>query len=234
MLHSIPFSLSPQTLKHFVICAFVITWAMVTGCSPHPSPKNTLAEVKQAFQNSILELEAEQKAVKKDFKSGRAALLSFQSALKKAVDKDNEFAKIHNKWQEIQGRISVLYDKFLGLVEGADRVYTELDNRTNRITDDTLRSEIQAELQGSIERYAARLKLSKAGIDRLRAQATRVTDIMSGLEVRFTLKVVEDELGTIFKEIDETVEAVMAQLEVLIQESKRFPAVTPLAATPEG
>jgi hypothetical protein len=158
-------------------------------------------------------------------------LLAFQTALKSAIDKDNEFAKVYSRWREIQGRISVLYDKFLGLVDGADRVYTELANRANRITDPDLKTAIQAELQASIERYAARLKVSKTGIDRLRAQATKVTDVMSALEVRFTLKVVEDELGGIFKDIDETVEAVMAQLEALIEESKRFPTASPLAAT---
>jgi len=229
MLHSIDSLLSLQTLKRLAACAFVIAWSVVAGCSPHPDPKSTLTEVKQAFQDSILALEAEQKEVKKDFKAGRSALLTFQSALKSAIDKDSEFAKVQNRWHEIQGRISVLYDKFLGLVDGADRVYTELDNRTNRITDEELRTRIQAELQASIERYAARLQVSKAGIDRLRAQATRVTDVMSALEVRFTLKVVEDELGSIFKEIDDTVESVMAQLEVLIQESKRFPAAAPVA-----
>jgi chromosome segregation ATPase len=192
---------------------------------------NTLAGVKRAFQDSILELEAEQRTVKTEFGEGRSTLMAFQTALKSAIDKDNEFAKVYNRWREIQGRISVLYDKFLGLVDGADRVYTELANRANRITDPELRTVIQAELRASIERYAARLKVSKTGIDRLRAQATKVTDVMSALEVRFTLKVVEDELGGIFKDIDETVEAVMAQLEALIEESKRFPTASPLTTT---
>jgi len=234
MLHSIDSLLSLPALKRLAVCVFVVAWSVVAGCSPHLEPKGTLAEVKEAFQDSILQLEAEQQAIKTNFKSGRSALLTFQSALKSAVDKDSEFAKVQNKWHEIQDRISVLYDKFLGLVDGADRVYTELDNRTNRITDEEIRTPLQAELQASIERYAARLRVSKAGIDRLRAQATRVTDVMSALEVRFTLKVVEDELGGIFKEIDDTVESVMAQLEVLIQESKRFPTAVPVTATKEG
>lgn len=206
----------------------VIALTALNGCTANPDPKSTLTEVKQAFQDSILALEAEQKNVKTNFKEGRASLLSFQSALKSAQDKDKEFAKVYNKWREIQGRISALYDKFLGLVDGADRVYSELDTRADRIMDPDLRARIKTELQSSIERYAGRLKLSKAGIDKLRSKATKVTDVMSALEVRFTLKVVEDELGTIFKDIDETVETVMAQLEVLIQESKSFPMASPL------
>jgi chromosome segregation ATPase len=214
--------------KQFKIGIFVTTVIVVAGCSSAPDPQSTLAEVKQAFQDSILALEAEQKNVKTNFKEGKSSLLSFQSALKSAQDKDKEFAKVYNRWREIQGRISELYDKFLGLVKGADRVYSELDNRANKIMNPDLRERIRGELQASIERYAGRLKLSKSGIDRLRDQATKVTDVMSALEVRFTLKVVEDELGNIFKDIDETVEAVMAQLEVLIEESKHFPMASPL------
>ncbi|KOR29071.1 hypothetical protein TI05_15745 [Achromatium sp. WMS3] len=212
-----------RTLKYLILSSILVWTAMLIGCNEQnpqpPTPMSTLAGVKQEFQDSILALEAEQRAVKSEFKSGRATLLVFQKALKSAISKDNEFAKVYNRWREIQGRISVLYDKFLGLVDGADRVYTELANRANRIADPDLRATIQAELRASIERYAARLKTSKKGIDRLRAQATKVTDVMSALEVRYTLKVVEDELGSIFKDIDATVEAVMAQLEALIEES---------------
>jgi chromosome segregation ATPase len=232
MVYSTEYRLSLGTLKRLVLGTFIIAMSLLAGCNERQStPTSTLAGVKRAFQSSILELEAEQKTVKAEFKEGRSTLLAFQTALKSAIDKDNEFAKVYSRWREIQGRISVLYDKFLGLVDGADRVYTELANRANRITDPDLKTAIQAELQASIERYAARLKVSKTGIDRLRAQATKVTDVMSALEVRFTLKVVEDELGGIFKDIDETVEAVMAQLEALIEESKRFPTASPLAAT---
>lgn len=233
MVYSTEYRLSLGTLKCLVLSTFVIVAALLAGCNEpqQPTPMNTLAGVKRAFQDSILELEAEQRTVKTEFGEGRSTLIAFQTALKSAIDKDNEFAKVYNRWREIQGRISVLYDKFLGLVDGADRVYTELANRANRITDPELRTVIQAELRASIERYAARLKVSKTGIDRLRAQATKVTDVMSALEVRFTLKVVEDELGGIFKDIDETVEAVMAQLEALIEESKRFPTASPLTTT---
>ncbi|KOR30266.1 hypothetical protein TI04_06550 [Achromatium sp. WMS2] len=222
--------LSTKHLRHIAIGTIVMALTvLMSSCKDEgPSPRKTLAAVKAAFQQSILALENEQRKVKTDFKEGRSTLLAFQTALKSAIDKDNEFAKVYNRWREIQGRITVLYDKFLSLVDGADRVYTELDNRANRITDPILRNKIKLELQASISRYAKRLKQSKAGIDRLRAQATQVTDVMSALEVRFTLKVVEDELGNIFKDIDETVEAVMAQLEVLIEESKRFPAASAL------
>lgn len=218
-----------KKFKYLNFGTYVLVLTVLFGCAPPPDPKSTLTEVKQAFQDSILELETEQKNVKTDFKEGRSSLLSFQSALKSAQDKDKEFGKVYNKWRDIQGRISALYDKFLNLVDGADRVYTELDNRANKIMNPDLRARIKDELQASIERYASRLKLSRSGIDRLRAQATKVTDVMSALEVRFTLKVVEDELGSIFKDIDETVEAVMAQLEVLIEESKHFPSASPLA-----
>lgn len=224
MIYPINGWLLAKVLQRLIYGAFVFALTLVAGCDPNPNPKGALAEVKRAFQESVVQLETEQKNVKTEFKEGRTTLLAFQSALKSAMDKDDEFAKVYSRWREIQGRISVLYDKFLGLVDGADRVYTELDNRANRITDSELRGRIKAELQASIERYAARLKISKSGIDRLRAQATKVTDVMSALEVRFTLKVVEDELGSIFKDIDETVDDVMAQLEALIEESRRFPA----------
>lgn len=228
MLHLANNWLSKKS-KYLRLSAYTSILLTFFGCAPPIEPKSTLAEIKQAFQTSILELETEQKKVKTDFKEGRSSLLSFQSALKSAQDKDKEFAKVYNRWSIIQGRITSLYDKFLSLVDGADRVYTELDNRANKIMNIDLRERIKTELQASIERYASRLKLSKSGIDRLRDKATKVTDVMSALEVRFTLKVVEDELGTIFKEIDETVEAVMAQLEVLIEESKHFPMASPLS-----
>lgn len=228
MLYSTSYRLSIRSVKRFTLGASVVALSILTGCEPEPNPKGTLAEVKSAFQQSILQLETEQKHVKGEFKEGRSTLIAFQTALKNAVDKDKEFAKVYNRWREIQGRISVLYDRFLGLVDGADRVYSELDNRANRISNQEYRNQVKSEIEASIKRYASRLRLSKKGIDRLRRQATQVTDVMSALEVRFTLKVVEDELGSIFKDIDDTVEAVMAQLESLIEESKQFPAASPL------
>jgi hypothetical protein len=227
MLHWIHSARLLPAFKRVAQGGLVVAWAMVAGCSPQPNPSSSLAKAKEIFQDSIREFQAEQKDVKRDFGAGRYTLLTFQGALKLAVDKDQEFAKVQAKWHDVQARITVLYDKFRGLVEGADKVYTELDSRAAAITDDQLRTRTQAELQASIERYAARLKVSKAGIDRLRAQATHVTDIMNSLEVRFTLEVVEAQLGSIFKEIDDTVQTVMAQLDELVQASRRFTTPTP-------
>ncbi len=191
-----------------------------SGCS---NVDNVPADVKKArneFKEIIEEFDDQKNEVAEEFQEGKQVLLTFKEAIKKAKDKDAEFAKVHNKWERIEDTVKKLHNKFKLLVQTADNFYAVLEEKANTIQDQDLRAKTLTDLNASKQRYIERLKKTKIKINELDVINRKVRDTITALEISYSLDVLEKELNKTFEEIDKMISSVMEELDKLSKESK--------------
>lgn len=202
------------------VFTFVIFMSVLTGCRSDEDPSKALPEARSMFKEVLSEFNAQKEKYYQEFGEGKNTLLTFQEAMKKAQDKDAEFAKVYAKWKRIKSEVKQIHEKFANLVSGADALYAEFENRANSITDEQLKTKMLHRINESKENYTIQLKQGRNGIDKLDDANTMVWDTMTALEISYGLEMVEEKLTQTFQEIDMMIESVMKELKELSRESE--------------
>lgn len=206
--------------KCILMISLIISSFFFSSCSDTNSISTNVKKVKNEFKEIINEFDNQKNEVADQFQEGKDVLLDFKEAIKRAKDKDAEFAKVHNKWEEIENTVRELHDKFKLLVETADQFYAVLEEKAHTIHDSTLSEKTLNDLNRSKQRYIKRLKQTKVKINELDIVNRKVEDTITALEISYSLDVLEAELSKTFKEIDQMITSVMEALDKLSQESK--------------
>ena len=179
-----------------------------------------ISKAKSMFQEVIEDFDEQQNDVTESIDNGKDSLLTFKEAIRQAKNKDAEFAKVYTKWERVKNDVVDLHKKFEGLVKGADSFYTSLEKRAQTIGDEELKNKSYKQLTESKENYTLRLKSTKAKINELDNLYQKVYDIITALEITYSLDILEEKISKAFNEIDRMVESVIPELNALIKESK--------------
>lgn len=193
---------------------------LLSGCSDVNNVSANVKKARNQFKEIIEEFDEQKNEVAEEFQEGKQVLLTFKEAIKKAKDKDAEFAKVHNKWEYIEETVKKLHNKFKLLVQTADNFYAVLEEKANTIQDQDLRAKTLADLNASKQRYIERLKKTKIKINELDTINRKVQDTVTAIEISYSLDILEEELNKTFQEIDRMISSVMAELDKLSKESK--------------
>lgn len=180
----------------------------------------SIAGTKENFKSSIEKYDDQQLVVKDDFSNGKELLFNFASILQDAEDRDEAFASVQDEWHQVGSEIDHLNYRFKKLVKSADELFSELSRRADTISDYELRQKSVYRIEENKERYIAKLKNTKDSILTLAAANEKVKDMLTALEITYTLDTLEGQVRTTFSEIDETISSVMASLADLSVESK--------------
>jgi len=184
------------------------------------SNTNNVKHVRDQFKEVIDDFDEQKQQVAEEFQEGKEVLLDFKEAIKKAKNKDAQFAKVHNKWEEIEKTVKELREKFIELVKTADNFFAVLEEKANSIQDPDLREKTLNELNKSKQKYIERLRITKLKINELDRVNKRVEDIITALEISYSLDILEEQINKTFKEIDMMISSVMKELDELSKESK--------------
>lgn len=182
--------------------------------------EKSITNSKNDFRNSVNKFDDQQRKVGHSFTNGKEMLFSFSSILKNAKDKDEAFKNVHDKWQGVKSEIEHLQFKFKCLVKSADELFVELDKRANTITDENLKETSVIKIETNKQKYINRLKKTKDSIFNLTKANIKVTDMITALEISYTLNTLAGQIEKTFKEIDGTITEVMSDLASLSVESK--------------
>ena len=181
---------------------------------------SSLQYARTEFEEIIDEFDAQGNEVDDAYKEGKKVLITFNEAIRKAKDKDEQFAIVHNEWEAVGVEVKKLHEKFKQLVETADQFYVVVERKCNSIQGEELREKKLKEFEQNKQRYIHRLKSTKSKIDDLDTINIKVKDTITALEISYSLDVLEQEMNKTFEEIDKMISSVMQELDRLSKESK--------------
>lgn len=182
----------------------------------------SLAKQKNGFQDLLTGFSSATIELKIEVDQGRQALLTFKEAVKIATERNVEFKKVYNKWQDVESKNQFVIEKFKGLVKGAEDFYSAAESHANTIHDATLKNDALKQIQTSKDNYIARLKTTQAKLNEVSALKLKVDDTMKYLEIVQSIKVIEEKIKEAFDQIDSLIASLMKELETLKIESQNL------------
>ncbi len=182
--------------------------------------RDLMLEAKSRFGATIDQYDQQRIVVQAQFEQGKQSLLSFKDLVKEAQDKHPEFQKVYSEWRKVEQQIDALDEKLTHLEQMSNQFYNAAKEYAGTINDEQLKTSIIQKLDDSRTRYLARLEQAKISVSSLHQAKIKVDDTMKALEISYSLEIAETQMDEVFTEIDRLVELVMADLEVLSQESR--------------
>ena len=181
-----------------------------------------LEKSRQGYEKALRSFNKQRAEHCQELEEGKKVLSAFREAMRTAQNKNAEFAKVYDEWEEVASQVSQVREKFTDLASSADYFYDNLDLRANGITAKHLRTITQQRIIESRKSYISRLNRCEEGIRRLDNINMKVNNTLLVLEISYNLGALEAELERTFQEIDAMVETILTALETLTRESKEL------------
>ena len=202
--------------EDFISNAFATTKKACIWCD------KSLSELKMEFKESLSTFDKQKSQVSSEFAETKNLVFSFAGLLKKSKNENIVFGELHDKWEISKEEINELQSKFIELVESADSYFLEAEKHANTINDAKLKNDALYIIKLKKKKYISLLKQSRSSLDRLQLVIIKVKDVMTFLEINYSLKSLDDELEDRFSEIDKMISIVMKDLDVLSLESQEL------------
>lgn len=183
---------------------------------------DSLANQRETLENNLAEFDSATKELRDEVKKGKDTLLTFQEAIKVAIERNAEFKKVYTIWQTIEEKNQSVIEKFKGLVKAADDFYLAAESHANTIHDPSLKNDAIQAISISKKTYTDRLKATKEKLKEVSALKLKVDDTMKYLEIVQSIKVIEEKIKEAFDQIDSLVSSLMQELNQLKLESENL------------
>jgi hypothetical protein len=214
----------PPLLNALLVLPLILASACDNSGSPGAiasiAESQALSTARKSFSEIVGGFEESSEELSTALDAGKDSLLSFQSSVNEARERNPDFDAVYVKWGEVERKTGALKKKFEELVAGADAFYVAAEAHASSISDDALKSETLDAIATSRNAYVARLTQTKADIAPLDAMKQKVDDTMKALEIRFAIEVVDERIKEMLEEVSAMVIEAMGSLRALQDESK--------------
>ncbi len=203
--------------SHQLAIMFLLFVFLSSACrqkSPEKLPK-----FKDKFRASIANFESQKKKTDSRVEDGVKRLSTIQDALANAKNVDKEFERVYGQWGKVDRQVNRLNKDYENLKEDANNLFNAMQKQTESLNDQKTKSELMSALNKTRSSYDETLAKTSSAIEKLRALHDEAKDVIKALEVAVGLGQIA-EISSGLKSIEDRVGTIMAELNNTISESK--------------
>ncbi len=198
-----------QTLESWVQIAGQKTKVLCVWCD------RELSELKQELRIDVDRFDSQKKAVVHEFEQTKKLVFSHASLLQKYAAHNELFQQLKQKWQTNNEVVIELEERFRQLVKSADSYFREIHERANAIADRNLQQQLLQKINSYQGTYTKKLKQSKQGLEKILAANQKLRDLITFMEINFSLKTLDTEMGAMIQTIDQQLQSALKDMDGL-------------------